>query len=133
MKNTGLIPLTIRITNISSIVSCKLLPRLRNKLIQGDLTTQETVESGGNREVSCSYIGELPFSSNIQFHVLDAVTDFNLCFNSDYNIPVSISSGMVFLLICAKPSSKKRQYSCHCWWCYWRRSCFNFNSCRRHS
>lgn len=38
------------------------------------------------------YNGEIPFSFSLPFQVRDAVTEYSVCFNTEYNVPVEIHS-----------------------------------------
>lgn len=76
-------------TNVSSL-QCNNFCFLACKSA-GNLTNT-TLESGEVVVVSVVYSGTLPMSSSIVIEVKDAVTEFNLCFNTEYNVPVTIES-----------------------------------------
>ena len=50
--------------------------------------------SGDTVFVNFVYDGPLPFSSSVSFTFQDTVTEFNLCFSSEKEIPISFSKSL---------------------------------------
>lgn len=57
----------------------------------GDLLTNVSLGSQESLKIDFTYAGALPFQGNISVVVKDSVSEFSLCFNSVYSIPVSLA------------------------------------------
>ena len=62
-----------------------------------NLTANYTTLSAGECVyVQFTYSGPIPFLSSVSFIATDAVTEFHLCFNSQKNVPISLSKSIFF-------------------------------------